>query len=235
MLTGTDQVKVLSLDLVHHGIHLCKAHNAGNHIAADHERRYAVSKSSVDHEIAGIGNYCRMQSGNIAHQIIKSVSGYTSCSIQVDTVKAFHDFCMIRNFEIRYHRLTKLFDLHIVRIILADRYRRINNIRNGHHDRTNALFNLFLTGGKFLNTVSKGSNLFFNCFCFLKFLLSHQSTDLLGHFISLRTKILYFLLDLTIFLIKINNLVYQRQLGHLKFVFDILLYHFRVFTYKANV
>ena len=34
-----------------------------------------VGKSSVDHEITGIGNDCTVQTGDIAHQIIETVSG----------------------------------------------------------------------------------------------------------------------------------------------------------------
>ena len=67
MFAGSDQVKILSLDLVHHSIHLVKTHNACYNVAADHEWRYTVSKSTVDHEISGVGDNCGMQSGNITH------------------------------------------------------------------------------------------------------------------------------------------------------------------------
>ena len=57
MLTCSDQVQIFSLDLIHHGIHLGKAHNAGHHIAADHERRYTISKASAYHEISCIRDH----------------------------------------------------------------------------------------------------------------------------------------------------------------------------------
>ena len=60
MLTGSDEVQIFSLNLIHHSVHLCKTHNACNHIAADHERRHTVGKSSVNHEITGIGNHSGM-------------------------------------------------------------------------------------------------------------------------------------------------------------------------------
>ena len=78
MLGSTDQVKILTLDLVHHGIHLIKAHNTCYNIAADHKRWYTVSKSTVDHEISCIGNHCGMDSCNIAHQVIETISCYFS-------------------------------------------------------------------------------------------------------------------------------------------------------------
>ena len=81
VLTGTDQVQVLTLDLVHHGVHLSKGHNAGYDIAADHERRDAIGETAVDHEITCIGNHCRMQSCDITHQIVKAVSGYLACCV----------------------------------------------------------------------------------------------------------------------------------------------------------
>ena len=88
MLTGTDQIKILALDLVHHRIHLCKAHNSGHDIAADHIRRNAVGKTSADHKITRIRKYCRMQSCNIAHQIVEAISGYTSGRIHINTIQA---------------------------------------------------------------------------------------------------------------------------------------------------
>ena len=54
VFAGTDQVQILSLDLVHHSIHLSEGHNTSYHIAADHERWDAVSESTVDHEISRI-------------------------------------------------------------------------------------------------------------------------------------------------------------------------------------
>ena len=47
MLTGTDQIQILALNLIHHGVHLSKGHNAGHHIAADHKRRHAVGKACL--------------------------------------------------------------------------------------------------------------------------------------------------------------------------------------------
>ena len=71
MFTCTDQIQILSFNLVHHRIHLCKAHNSCYYITSDHEWRNAVSKSSVDHKISRIRNHCRMKSCNISHQIIE--------------------------------------------------------------------------------------------------------------------------------------------------------------------
>ena len=81
VLTGTDQVQVLTLDLVHHGVHLCEGHNAGYDVTADHERRDAVGEAAVDHEITRVGNHCGMQSCDIAHQVVEAISCYLACCV----------------------------------------------------------------------------------------------------------------------------------------------------------
>ena len=121
MLTGTDQIKILALDLVHHRIHLCKAHNSGHDITADHIRRNAISKASADHKITRIRKYCRMQSCNIAHQIVKAISGYTSGRIHINTIQLLHNFRMIWDFEIRNDRLTISLDFHVLTVIFSNR------------------------------------------------------------------------------------------------------------------
>jgi len=76
---------------------------------------------------------------NIAHQIVKSVSCHLACSIQINAVKTLHDLGVIRDLKIRNNRFAKLLDLHIAGIILADRYGRINDVRDRHHDLGNFL------------------------------------------------------------------------------------------------
>ena len=114
MLAGTDKVKVFTLYLVHHGIHLGKAHNAGNDIRADHERRHTVCKASVDHKIPCIAYHSRVQSGNISHEIIETVSCNTSCAVKIYAFQFFHYIGVVRYLKIRYHRLTETLNLHIL-------------------------------------------------------------------------------------------------------------------------
>ena len=67
MLTCTDQVEILTLDLVHHSIHLSKAHNTCDNITADHKRRYTVRESTLDHEISRVCDHCGVKSRDITH------------------------------------------------------------------------------------------------------------------------------------------------------------------------
>ena len=235
MLTCTDQVKILTLDLVHHSVHLSKAHNTCNNVASDHERRYTVSKSTIDHEISCVGNYCGMKTCDVSHQIIESVTCNTSCAVKIDSVKALHDICMIWNFEIRNNRLTEFLDLYVLAVIFTDRYRRIDDVRDYHHVFQKLFLNLFLSLGKFLDTCSGCSNLFFNLFCLFSFSLAHKSTDLFGDLVSLSTESLNLLLNLSVLFIKFENLVNQLQFAVLELVADILFYNLRILSHKLNV
>ena len=67
MFTGSNQIKVFSFYLIHHGIHLCKTHNAGNYITSYHKWRNTVCEASSNHKITGIGQHSRMKPCNVAH------------------------------------------------------------------------------------------------------------------------------------------------------------------------
>ena len=232
MLAGTDQVEVLSLNLIHHGIHLCKTHNACHHIASDHKRRYTVSESSVYHEIPGISDHCRMKSGDISHQIIKTVSCHFCSTLQINSIKGLHDICMVRNLIFRHYRLTETFHFHVLGVILADRNLGINDIRQGHHDLSNLLCKfrfLFLQLGKPLCILSY---LFLNFLSLFLFSLLHQSPDLLRSFLAAGTKLVSFLLGSSSFGVKLDHFIHKGKLVILELVADILLYDLRILSYK---
>ena len=71
-----------------------------------------------------------MKSCNISHKVIESISGYFSGTFKVDSIKAFHNICMIWNFVIRYDRLTEFFNFNILAVVFSNWYRRIDNIWN---------------------------------------------------------------------------------------------------------
>ena len=126
-----------------------------------------------------------MKSGNISHQIIKSVSCNSSGTVQINSIKVFHDFCVIRDLKIRNNRLSEFFNLNVFTIIFSNRYCRINDIRNYHHILQKLFFYFFFSCRKFINTCSGSSHLLFNFLCLFAFSLSHQSANLFGNFISL--------------------------------------------------
>ena len=187
MFTGTDQVQIFSFDFVHHGIHFIKAHNACNDIAADHERRYAVGKSAVDHEISCIGDHSRVKSGNIAHQIVETVAGYLSGAVQIDAVEFFHNLGVVGDFEVGNNRFTVFLNFHILGIVFTDGYRRIDDIGNGHHDLCDLFFQFGLCAFQLGQTGSISSNLCFYFLSFFFFALFHQTADLFGQSIFFRS------------------------------------------------
>ena len=133
MLARADKIKILAFDFIHHGVHFGKAHNARYNIASYHKRRNAVSKASVNHKIPCVRDNGRMNSGNIAHEIIESVARNTSCGVKVNAVETLHNIGVVRNFKIGNNRLAVFCDLNILAVILADGDARVNDIGNDHH------------------------------------------------------------------------------------------------------
>ena len=83
-----------------------------------------------------------MQTGNVSHKIIETVAGSPACGVHVDPIEALHDFRVIRNLIIRYHRFTETFDLHVAAVIRTEGNGRINDVRNEKH----SFVKLFLIG-----------------------------------------------------------------------------------------
>ena len=235
MLTGTDQIQIFSFNLIHHSVHLRKAHNAGYDIAADHERRDAVGKAAADHKVSRVGEDGRMQAGNVAHQIIEAVSGNTAGAVQIDTVKALHDIRMVGNLKIRNDRLSKALDLYILTVISADRDGRIDDIGNGHHDLGDLFGQLGLLLFQLCQTLGIRCHLCLDGIGLVKFLLTHQRADLLGQFVALGTQLIGLLLGGAALRVQSDNLVYQRKLCILKLIADVLLYDFRILPDKFQI
>ena len=235
VFAGTDQVQVFTFDLIHHRIHFCKAHNACYNVAADHERRDAVFEASADHEISCISQNCGVQSCDIAHQVVETVTSYFSSAVQVDAAEAFHNICVVRDFEIRNNGFAESFYFHVFAVVFTDGNGRIDDVRNGHHDFFDAFFYIFFFCCQFVNAFCISSDLCFYFFGFFFFAFCHQTADLFGQFISLCTQSFYFLFDGSVFLIQFDNFVYQRQFAVLEFLTDIFLNDFRVFSYKFDV
>ena len=232
MFAGTDQIQVLSLDFIHHGIHLGKPHNTGYHIAADHKRRHTISEAAADHKISCIRNNCRMKPCNISHKIIESIAGYFAGTVQINAIKALHNLCMIRNLKIRNHRIPIFLNLHILTVIFSNGNTRINDIRNRHHNLCYFFIQLFFLCGQLLQAGSICSHFLFYFFCFIFLALPHQCTNLLGKLIPLRPKLICLLLCCSSVRIQSDHLIHQRKLFFLKFILYILLYNISIFSDK---
>ena len=184
VLGSTDEVEIFALDLVHHVLHLCKAHNACNNRRSDHVRRNVICESSIDHEVTCIREACGMESCDVALKIVEAVAGCFSCLVELDTVKLFHDINVIRNFEIGNEGLAELLDLYILGIVFTDRNGRIDDVRDNEHDLSDLFFELCLLLGKSFELVSHVSDLLLNDFGFFLFALCHESADLLADLVA---------------------------------------------------
>ena len=188
MLTGSDKIKILTFNLIHHSVHFSKAHNSRNYITSNHKRRYTVGKAPVYHKVSCIAKYRRMKSRDISHKIIKTVTRNPACTFKIYTVKAFHNLGMIRNFKIRHLRLTKLLNFYILRVIPAYWNTCINYVRYSHHNLLDFLikFSLFLFHSLKLFRISTDPSL--KLLCFILHTLCHTSSDLLAQFVFFCTK-----------------------------------------------
>ena len=230
MLGSSDQVEILALDLVHHGIHLIKTHNAGYYVGTDHKRRYTVSESAVDHEISCVRDNCGVDSCNVAHQVVESVSGNFSCCIKIDTVETLHNVCVIWNLKIRNNRLTKLLDLYVAAIVFSDRNGRIDDVRDGHHNLGNLLGQLLLLCLKLRQTGSVCSDLSLDSLCLFLLTLCHQCTDLLGDLVLVCTKLISLCLCGTGLCVQLDHFINEWKLVILELLLDVLLNNLRVLS-----
>ena len=230
MLGSTDQVQILTFDLIHHSFHFCEAHNTVYYAAADHERRDAISESLVDHEVSCVADHCGMDSCSIAHQVIETVTTGTSCALLVQTVQTIQNICMIRNLKIRNYGLTKLLDLYVLAVILTDRNGLINNVGDDHHDLGNLFLQFGLGSFQFCQTLCTCSYFCLLGFCLFLLALTHQCTDLFGDTVSGSTQIICLLLCLSALGIQCNHFIYQRELFILVFFSDVLLDYLGIFS-----
>ena len=235
MFAGSYQVQILSLDLIHHGIHLREAHHAGHHIAADHERRHAVGESPVNHKIAGIGDHSGMNPGNIPHQIIKSVSGHFPGAVQIQSVEGLHDFRVVRNLEIGNLRLAETLHLHILAVVLSDGNLRVNHIGNHHHDFPDLFFHFLFPGSQLIDAGAGFRHLAFDFLGLFLLTLAHQRADLFGKLILIGTQRFYFLLDVSVFFLQPDDLIHQLQLVILEFFSDVFLHSIGIFSDKPDI
>ena len=240
MFRSTDEVEVLALDLVHHGVHLGEGHHALDHVAVHHERRDHIGKALVDHEIPGVGQHRFVQAGDVAQQIVEAVARHAACGVQVDAVEALHDLHMVGDGEVRGLGLAETLHFHVVAVIGADGHAGIDHLGNGVHDLLDLGLEFGLLGFQFLQAVSLGGHLLFDFLGFgglagVLLGLAHQHADLLGQLVAVGTQVAGFTDGGAVLGVQGNDLIHQGQLGVLELFADVLLDGFGVFADKADV
>ena len=235
MLRGADQIEILALDLIHHRFHFLEGHNALDNASVHHERRDHIGEAVVDHEISCVCENCFMQTRNVAHEIIETGSGNSACCILVKTAQSLHDIRVIRDLVIRNDRLTKALDLDILAVVLADRHRCINDLRDALHDVIELCAQLVHDGFLFLHGDGIFLDLCLDRLSLILFAGLHENRNLCRELIALCAEILRDMLCLKDLCIQLRRFINERKLVILKLLFDIFLDSFLVVYQKLNI
>ena len=159
LLTGTDEVQVLALDLIHHGVHVRLAHDALHHAAVDHEGGDAVGEALVDHKVPAIGQHGLVEPGDVAHEIVKAVAGHPAGSVQIDAVESLHDVRVVGDIEGWHRGLAEALHLHVAAVVLADWHGGVDHLRDHQQDVVDLLAQLLLHLLQLSQTVGVGLHL----------------------------------------------------------------------------
>ena len=240
VLARADQVEVLTLDLVHHGVHVRLAHDALDHIAVDHERRDAVSKALADHEIARVGQHGLVQSGNIAHEIVKSVAGDAARGVEIDAVKALHDLRVVRDREIRHDSLAEALHLDVAAVVRAERHAGVDDLRDGEHDLVDLGLKLLLLLFELGQTRRLRGDLRLDGLGLFQlgrvlFRLAHEHTDFFRQAVALGAQIRRLVDGGAVGLVELDYFIDERELGVLKLFADVFPNEIGVFADQSNV
>ena len=235
VLAGTDQVEILSLDLVHHVFHLGKAHHAGHYFASDHEGGDIIGKAPVDHKIARVAENGRMQPGDIALQVVKAVAAGLAGGIQLNARQALHDVHMVGDLKIGGHRLAKALDLHILRVAAADWHARVNDLGDLKHLFTDLFGVPGFIDFQLRQLLLHVLDLLLDFFGLLLFAALHHAADLLGEAVALSAQEIGPLDRLTVEPVQLGDFIHQRELVILELLFDVFLHQIRVVAYQVDI
>ena len=171
-----------------------------------------------------------MQSCDIAHQIIEAVARNLTRRVKVDAAELLHDLSVIRDLKVGHERLAEALDLDVLAVVLADRYARVDDVRNDHHD----LGDLFVQLGLFLfelrQLLAVGRDLRLQLLRLFALAARVTAAYFLGNLIAVGAQGIRLALCGSRLLVQLDHFVYERQLLILKFVLDVLFYHVGVFS-----
>ena len=240
VLGGADEVQVLALDLVHHGVHLSLGHNALHHVAVDHEGGDAEGEALVDHKVPGVGQHALVEAGNVAHQVVEAVAGHAAGRVHVDAVKGLHDLGVVGDVKVGGDGLTEALHLHVGGVVGADGHGGINDVGDLEHDVADLLGQLRLQSLQLGQTVGVGLDLGLGLLSLLELGgvllgLAHQDAHLLGQGVALGAQVLSLSNGGTVLAVQLQHLVHQGQLLILELLLDVFLYHVGVFPDKLDI
>ncbi len=240
MLRGADEVEVLPLDLIHHGVHIGLAHDALHHVAADHIGRDTEGKALVDHEVPGIGQHRLMEAGDIAQQVVEAVAGDPTGGVHINAAKPLHDLGMVGDVESGHSRFAEPLHLHVAAVVRADGHRGVDDIGDHHHDLVDLrlqvrllLLQLRQPGGVGLDLLLGGLRLLELGRVLLG--LTHQHAHLLAQGVALGPQLAGLGDGGPVFAVQRQDLVHQGELLLLVLLFDIFPDSVRVIPNEFDV
>ena len=240
VLAGADQIQVLALDLIHHGVHIRLAHNALHHVAVDHEGGDAVGEALGDHEVPAISQHSLVETGNVTQQVVEAGAGDTAGGVHINAVKALHNVRVIGDGEVRHLGLAEALDLYVGGIVRADGHGGVNDLGDLEHDVVDLLvqlsFQLFQSG----QPLSLIGDLLLHSLGLSQLAgvllgLTHQHADLLAQAVAVGTELVRLLNVGPALAVQLDDLIHQRQLLVLKLLLDVFLHNVGIFPDKLNV
>ena len=151
-----------------------------------------------------------MEPCNIAHEVVKTVSGDAARGIEVKPVETLHDIAVIGNFKIRNDRIAEPLHLDVFAVVLSDRDGGIDDIRNGHHDLCDLFVQLRFLGFQRGERLGIFCHLLFGFLGLGLFALRHVCADQLGDLIAVCAQSIRLAFCLAVFLVESNDLVDKR-------------------------
>ena len=240
VLGGADEVEILSLDLIHHGVHLGLAHDALHHVAVDHEGGDAEGEALVDHEVAGVGQHRLVEAGDVAHQVVEAGAGYPAGGVHVDAVEGLHDLGVVGDFKGGNRRLAEALYLYVAGVVGADGHGGIDDVGNLEQDAAD------LRGQLSLPVLQEGQPVGVGLDLGLQRLglgqlggvllgLPHQYAHLLALGVAGGAQFLGLLDGAAVLCVQLQHLIHQGELLFLKFLLNVLLHGVGIFPDEFNV
>ncbi len=240
VLRRADKIEILTLDLVHHCVHIRLRHYALDDVAVDHEGRYAVDEALVYHEVARISENGAVQPCNVAHEIVEAVACDASGGVHVNAVEALHDLGVVGNGEVGHDGFAETLHLDVCAVVRADGNAGVYYVRYLEHELVDAggvfllkLFKLRKAVGVFLDLLLD----LFRLFKLARILLclTHEHTYLLGECVAACAKLARLGDRGAVERVKLYHLVHHRKLCFLKLFLYVFLDYIGVFTHKSYI
>ena len=201
----------------------------------NHKGWNAVGEALVDHKVPGVGNHRRLEPGNVPHQVVKAVAAGLAGAVQVDAPKALHNLRVVGHLEVGHHRLPKPLDFHVFAVVFADGHRVVDQVGNHQHALADFSGHLRLLALHLLQLSGDGLHLFFHLLGLFLLALAHQLANLLADGVALLAQLVAPALRGPELGVQFNDLVHQRQLFILEFLFDVFLDQLRIGADQLDV